>query len=110
MRKHIAFPVCILAAIASLLLFAGCTSAPKPVSHEAPIKQPRWEYTYLDGVGSDRSPEADKLRQAGWTFVGYNFERWDTIAIDENSEVARRMSYGAAPQAILRATFRREYR
>ena len=55
-----------------MLLLSGCASAPKPVSHEVAIKQPLMEYRYLDGAGSDHGPEADKLKQAGWVFIGYN--------------------------------------
>jgi hypothetical protein len=94
----------------SLLLLAGCTAAPKPVSHEVAIKWPRWEYRYLDGKDSEHSAEAEKLKQAGWIFVGYNFRHGDIIAIDENSGIAKRMFYGAAQQNIvLCATFRRDF-
>jgi len=56
------------------------------------------------------------LRQAGWVFVGYNFRRGDTIAIDENSEVAKQMEMAqrinnppGSYRETIRATFKREY-
>jgi hypothetical protein len=106
---HISLTHRFLATTFSLFILVGCTVAPKPVSHEAAAKLQRWEYRYLDGVGSDHSPAAEKLKQAGWVFIGYNLSCGDTIAIDENSEVARRMSYEGAPRAVMQATFKREY-
>ena len=104
----------LLAVATSILVLAGCAAPPKPVSHEVPTKRPYWEYTYLYGYGSDKSLEADKLRQAGWVFVGYNVSHGDTIAIDEKSEAAqqmaivRRINHATVPQDVMRATFRRE--
>lgn len=105
---HIPFPARILAAMASILIMTGCASAPKPVSHEVSTKRPYWKYRYLDGKGSADSPEADKLRQTGWIFVGYIVSHGDTIAIDEDSEVARRMYYGVVPRDVIKAKFKRE--
>jgi hypothetical protein len=96
----------LLAMMTGLLILAGCTGAPKPVSHEVPTKRPYWEYTYLDGMGSDKSPEADRLRQAGWVFIGYNRHR-DTIIMD-GPGTAPRMIYGAVPRDVMQATFKRE--
>ena len=105
---NILFSHRMVAVAASLFVLAGCTSAPKPVSHEVATKRPYWEYTYLDGVGSDHSPEADRLKQAGWIFVGYNFSHGDTIIMDGNPEAERRMYYGKVPRDVMRATFKRE--
>jgi hypothetical protein len=106
---HISHLHRMLAATLSLFLLAGCNSTPKPVSHAA-IKPPRWEYTSLRGMDSEQSPEAEKLKQAGWIFVGYRFSNGfgDDIAIDENSEAARSM-YGTAPRDVVRSVFKREY-
>jgi hypothetical protein len=96
-----------LAAALGLFLLAGCSSAPKPVSHAA-TKLPRWEYKFLTGMNSEQSPEADKLKQAGWAFIGYSFSNGygEDIAIDENSEAARHVS-GTMP--LVHSVFRREY-
>ena len=99
----------ILAATCGLCLLTGCTSAPQPVNHQAAATPTRWEYRFLDGAGSDQSPEAEKLKQAGWVFTGYDFSNGDTMAIDENSEIARRMSYGVVPRNVIRAKFKRAY-
>ena len=96
-----------LAAV-SLFLLAGCTSAPKPADHVVATKQPRWEYRYIDGPHPDHSPEAEKLKQAGWVFIGYNF-RQDTIIMDGDPEAERRMYYGKVPSPVIAATFKREY-
>jgi hypothetical protein len=96
----------LLAMTTGLLILVGCTGTPKPVSHEVPTKRPYWEYTYLGGVGSDKSPEADRLRQAGWVFIGYN-RHHDTIIMD-GLGTAPRMNYGTVQRDVMQATFKRE--
>jgi hypothetical protein len=105
----------LLAMTTSLLMLVGCVGAQKPVSQEVPTKQPYLEYTYLDGMGSDKSPAADRLRQAGWVFIGYNRMSYGGInAIDEKSEAAKQIAItqqinsAPGPRDFMRATFRRE--
>jgi hypothetical protein len=98
----------LLAMTTSLLILVGCTGAPKPVSHKVPTKQPYWEYTYLDGAGSDHSPEADRLKQAGWIFVGYTVSHGDTIIMDGNKEAELSFYRRNVPRAVMRANFKRE--
>lgn len=109
-HMHFLFSYRMLVGSFSLLLLTGCASAPPPASHVVAIKLPLVEYRCLDGVGSDRSPEAEKLRQDGWVFIGYNRSRGDIIAIDEDSAIARGVYYGKTRAPVMQATFKREYK
>ena len=58
-----------LAAI-GLLVCAGCASSPKVAATTTTPKLTYWEYRELSGFGAERSPEAEKLKQQGWTYIG----------------------------------------
>jgi hypothetical protein len=54
----------------SLFLFAGCASSPKTAATTSTPMTVSWEYREIKGFGAERSPEAAKLKQEGWTFMG----------------------------------------
>ena len=59
-----------------LFVLAGCaitpkgSSAPKATQTVDTPKLTYWEYRELSGFGAERSPEAEKLKQDGWTYMG----------------------------------------
>ena len=59
----------ILVAMA-LGVLAGCASSPKTAKPARPPQLTYWEYRTLAGFDAEHSPEAGKLKQAGWTYAG----------------------------------------
>jgi hypothetical protein len=60
----------IVIAVIGLLACAGCASSPKVAKTTTTPKLTYWEYRELSGFGAERSPEAEKLKQQGWTYLG----------------------------------------
>jgi hypothetical protein len=72
----------ILLAATSLFISFGCSSDPKPKSQHAVVKLPYWEFHTLaftnfpppvDASVLNNYPEVQKLKQEGWTCLGWRF-------------------------------------
>ena len=54
-------------------LGSGCTTPHKPAPKLAGgSKLTYWEFKELSGIDAEHDPEARRLRQDGWIFVGYS--------------------------------------
>ena len=84
----------------SLFIFAGCASSPKATATPGAPITGLWEYREISGFGAERSPEAAKLQQDGWVYVG------TTQGGGNLAEDYAVVSQQAGPTAV----FRREYR
>lgn len=96
--------------ITGSLCFCAHSEEPKLIQASVTTNAPSWEYKYLDGDGSESSPEGEKLKKDGWVFVHYRLtNNQDIICAGGSPEIERKMHDGVIiDHRQVQAVFKRE--
>lgn len=98
----------LVALVTSAFILCGCCSPPKTAHHKPTTNLSYWEFKYLDGVGAEKSPEAEQLKKDGWVFVGFQ-QGNDSIAVGGEAESAPRSNRYNEHMTTTQAVFKRPY-